>query len=91
MPFVLSSYRVPDYEQWKQMFDSDPIGRSDSAKSHQVFQAVDDPNHVFVGLEFGSADEAEAFRARLAESGVLSNATMESAPTVVELVDGQAY
>jgi hypothetical protein len=89
--FLLTSYTVPDYNQWKEMFDSDPIGRKDVAKSHRIFQAVDDPNHVFVSMEFDSADEAAAFSTRLLESGILDNFTIESAPTVVEVADHTAY
>ena len=91
MAFLLAHFEVADYEQWKQMFDSDPAGRQGSAVGHQVFQAVDDPNKVFVGVEFASADEANTFRERLLASGALDRVTVKTEPTVVESVDQTRY
>lgn len=44
---------VPTYAVWKQTFDSDPVGRTQSGvRRYQVLRAVDDPNHGMVDLEF---------------------------------------
>jgi hypothetical protein len=42
-------------------------------------------------VEFASADEAKAFRERLLASGALADVTVETEPTVVELVDETRY
>ena len=91
MAFLLAHFEVPNYEEWKQFFDSDPAGREDAAQGHQLFQAVDDQNQVFVGVEFGSADEANSFRERLLASGALDRVTVKTEPTVVEMVEQNRY
>jgi hypothetical protein len=91
MAFVLAHFDVGDYDSWKQMFDSDPAGREQSGVGLQVFQSVDEPGLVFVGVEFASADEAKSFRDRLLASGALDNITVKTQPTVVELADQKTY
>jgi hypothetical protein len=91
MAFILSHFDVGDYDNWKQMFDSDPAGRKQAATGHQIFRSLDDPSLVFIGVEFASADEAKSFRERLLASGALDNVTVKTEPTVVELADEQAY
>jgi len=88
---MLGSFHVADYDRWKAQFDGDRVGRREVAKGHQVFQDVDNPNHVFVGIEFSSAEDAKAFRERLRGSGVLEEMTDETAPTVVEVTDRSTY
>ena len=65
--FVLRiEHAVPNYEGWKQAFDSDPVGRVQSGvKRYQVFRAVDDPNYVIIDLEFETQREAEALLAAM--------------------------
>jgi hypothetical protein len=91
MPFMLGVFDTGDYDKWRQMFDSDPAGRKQSATKHRVFRGVDNPNEVFVSLEFPSMDEAKAFRERLLASGALDNVTLEKEPTLAELVDEVTY
>jgi hypothetical protein len=91
MAFLLAHFEVPNYDEWKQFFDSDPAGRKEAAQGHQLFQAVDDPNKVFVGVEFASADEAQSFRERLLASGALDRVTVKTEPTVVEPVEQTRY
>ena len=91
MAFMLAVFDVGDYDSWKEKFDSDPVGRKETAKGHRVFRAVDEPNKVFIGLEFDSADDAKAFREKLLGSGALDTITVVQEPTVVETADEQAY
>ena len=92
MAFVMLNFEVDDFDAWKQMFDADPAGRKQAAKGHQIFREAEDPNHVFVGVEFGSASEAKAFRERLIASGALYNARLVHVqPTVTELADAATY
>ena len=89
--FVLGVFETRDYETWKQMFDSDPAGRKQSARGHRIFRSVDDPNVVFVRVEFDSTDEAKSFRDRLLASGALDNVTIKTEPTVAEMADEATY
>jgi hypothetical protein len=92
MAFILASFKLDDYESWKRdRFDRDPSGRKQAAIRHQIFRAVDDPNEVFVGVEFPSVDEAKAFRERLLSSGALEGINVKTPPTVVEAADQAEY
>lgn len=93
MAFMVMHFETSDYDEWKQRFDSDPAGRRQAALGHIVSRAADDPNQVFVRVEFDSADTARAFRERLLASGVLDNPnmTLKMGPTVIETVDTQQY
>lgn len=63
IPFSLIEHRVPDFDGWKQAFNSDPAGRERLGVCRsQVLRSTDDPNRVMIDLEFNSTTEAEAFR-----------------------------
>ena len=91
MAFILSIFDTEDYETWKQRFDSDPAGRKEAAKKHRIFRASDNPNRVYVSVEFPSLDDAKSFRERLMGSGVLDNMTVVQEPTVAELAEETDY
>ena len=92
MAFLLAHFEIDDYDAWKrERFDADPAGRRESAKGHQIFRGVDDPNKVFVGVEFDSAEEAASFRDRLLASGALDAVTVVTPPTLVEEADRAEY
>jgi hypothetical protein len=60
MPLLRIEHRVPDFEGWKQVFDSDPADRRGSGvRRYQVLRSVADPNFVMIDLEFDSVEEAE--------------------------------
>ncbi|MGH2988832.1 MAG: hypothetical protein ACRDMA_03075 [Solirubrobacterales bacterium] len=91
MAFMFTRIQVNDYDTWKQMFDS---GREDvrkDAKGHRIARGVEDPNEVFVQVEFASPDEAHAARERLLASGALDRVTVKSEPTVAEVAEAVTY
>jgi hypothetical protein len=83
--------KVDDFDAFKSLFDSDPVGRKQVAKGHLMLRSVDDPNVVFTRVEFDSVEDAKAFRDRLVASGALDQTTVLTAPTVVELVENVTY
>lgn len=91
MAFILARFHVGDYATWKQMFDSDPAGRKDSATGHRIYRSTENPEDVFVAVEFPSAEEASAFRERLLASGALDNVTVKTEPTVTEEAEAVTY
>ena len=91
MAFLLGVFDTGDYDAWKKMFDSDPAGRKQAGRGHRIFRSVDNPNLVFVRVEFASVDEAKSFRERLLASGALDNVTVKMEPTVVEMADQATY
>lgn len=53
-------HKVANFEGWKKAFDSDPVGRKQSAvRRYTIFQSADDPNFVIIDLEFDTAQQAE--------------------------------
>jgi len=57
--FIITRINVGDYERWRPMFDQDLPGAREKATVQRVLRSVDDPNHVFVYLEFASVDDLE--------------------------------
>lgn len=66
MPILRIEHSVPDYNGWKQAFDSDPADREGSGvRRYQVLRSVEDPNYVLIDREFDSLDEAEGLLAKM--------------------------
>jgi hypothetical protein len=82
--FIITRIQVGDYDTWRQMFDQDRPRARENANVKRVFRDVDDPNHVFIFLEFDSLDDANESRRRLLESGVLDRFDDKHGPNVVE-------
>ncbi len=62
MAIVRIEHSVPNFEKWKQVFDSDPANRKGSGvRRYQILRPQDDPNHVLIDLEFDTLGEAQAF------------------------------
>jgi hypothetical protein len=84
MPFVLTRIQVGDYDAWKPMFDQDKPGARSDSQGWRVFRNADDPNEVFIQVEFESAEQAREARERLLASGVLDRFDDTSGPYVAE-------
>jgi hypothetical protein len=84
MTFIFTRINVGDYDAWKPMFDRDSPGTRRAARGHRVFRNAEDPNEVFIQVDFETADEAIAARDRLLSSGVLNRFSDKTGPTVVE-------
>ena len=91
MAAIVGVFETRDYESWKSMFDSDPVGRKQAAKGHRVMRSVDNPNEVFVRVDFDSVEGAQAFRERLLGSRALDDVTVVKEPTVVDTADEVTY
>jgi hypothetical protein len=92
MTLLVGRFQLDDYETWKrEMFDRDVAGRRQTAKGHRIMRNVDDPNQVFVQVEFASADDARAFRDRLMSSDAFEGVEVLTEPTVIEEADAQRY
>jgi hypothetical protein len=91
---MLLHFEVDDFDAWKPGFDQDPVGREEAgATSHKIARAVENPNEVFIRVEFQSVDQAKAFREKLVASGALERAgmRMKSGPTVAESAEERTY
>jgi predicted nucleotidyltransferase len=91
MAFMLTRIQVDDYDAWKPIFDSDPPGARKAAKGHRLLRSLEEPNDVFVQVEFGSPEDAKAARERLLASGVLERVNVKAGPTVAEEAETVSY
>jgi hypothetical protein len=91
MAMIVTRIQVGDYDTWKQLFDQDTPGARRSARGYRILRNVDDPNEVFVHVEFDSTDEAKAARERLLSTGVLDRFADKTLPRVVEEAEAVGY
>ena len=52
---------------------------------------MDNPGEVFLGVQYPSVDDAQTFRQKLLDSGVLDRFPPKLGPTVVELAEEVSY
>jgi hypothetical protein len=81
--FIITRIHVGDYDTWRPMFDQDRPRAREKARVQRVFRGVEDPNHVFIVLEFDSVDDAQESQQRLVSSGVLDRFEDKHGPNVV--------
>ena len=81
--YIFTRIHVGDYDTWRPMFDQDRPRARERARTQRVFRAADDPDHVFIVLEFDSLDDAHEARRRLLDSGVLDRFADKHGPEVV--------
>ena len=86
--FILTRIRTEGYERWRALYDQDVPRARERAVSQRVFRLLDDPDHVFVFLEFATDEDARESRRRLVDSGVLDRFADVHGPNVVEEVSG---
>ena len=91
MALMLIGFDVDDYDEWKQVFDSDPAGRKAVAKGHRISRSVDNPNQIFLAVEYASADDARAVLDRLQQAQVLDRFRMTAGPAIVEVAEETTY
>ena len=89
--YMLTRVHVDDYDAWKPIFDSDPPGARSQAKGHRILRSADDPNDLFIQVEFASAEDANAGRERLLASGVLDRVDLQAGPTLTEVAEVVTY
>lgn len=86
--FIITRIQTGDYDRWRPMFDQDLPRAREHAVSQRVFQRADDPNHVFIFLEFTSLEDAQEAERRLLESGVLDRFEDVHGPNVLTEAGG---
>jgi hypothetical protein len=66
MAILQIEHAVRDFDAWKTVFDSDPVGREQGGvRRYRILRPTDDPEYVVVDLEFDTGGEAETFSAAL--------------------------
>jgi hypothetical protein len=85
---------IPNYEGWKQAFESDPVGREKSGvRRYQILRPIDNPNYVLIDLEFDTISQAEALLAamRVVWGRVEGTIMMNPQTQIVETVETKTY
>ena len=81
--FIITRIQTGDYDRWRPMFDQDQPRAREKAGAARVLRSVDDPNEVFVYLEYATVEDAQEARERLVASGVLSRFEDVHGPNVL--------
>lgn len=81
--FIITRIQTRDYDSWRPRFDQDHPCAREKALVQRVLRSVEDPNEVFVYLEFASLGDAEEARDRLVSSGVLDRFDDKHGPNVL--------
>jgi hypothetical protein len=85
--FIITRIQTTDYDRWRPMFDQDQPRAREKAVVQRVLRSTDDPNEVFVYLEYSSLEDANDARDRLVSSGVLDRFTDKHGPNVLTEAD----
>lgn len=66
MYIVQIEHPVKSYDEWKKVFDNDPLQRAQSGvRRYRITRPADNPNYVVGDLEFDSKRKADDFLLRL--------------------------
>ena len=82
--FIITRIQVGDYDTWRSMFDQDLPNAREKATAQRVLRGADDPNQVFVFLEFETLEDANEAKRRVVESGVLDRFEDKHGPNVLQ-------
>ncbi|HEY5004300.1 MAG TPA: hypothetical protein VII61_14160 [Ktedonobacteraceae bacterium] len=89
--FVLQiEHPVPNFDDWKKAFDSDPANRRQSGVRHyRILRLIDNPNYAIINLEFDSLKEAEGLLTAMREvwRGVQGTIMENPRARIVEVVE----
>jgi hypothetical protein len=91
MPAFIVGVFEGDVDAWKERFMSDPLGRKQVAKGHTLLRSADNPNQLFVRVEFDNIQDARAFAERVRDSDLLQGLNVTVPPTAAELLDRAEY
>jgi len=92
MHILRIEHSAPDFDAWKQAFDSDPVGREQGGvRRYRILRQVDDPSYVMIDLEFDSSSEAETFHAGLRDLWSRVDFIRDPKARIVEIVESKEY
>jgi hypothetical protein len=91
MALMLTRIEVDDYDAWKSMFDEDQSGVRKDAEGYRIARSVENPNELFIQVEFPSSEKAKSARERLLASGVLERFPGRTGPTIVDVAEKVSY
>lgn len=81
--FIITRIQTGDYDRWRPMYDQDRPRARERATLQRVLRSADDPDEVFIYLEFENLADASEARERLLSSGVLDRFDDKHGPNVL--------
>ena len=94
MHLLRIEHRSSDYDQWKALFDKDPVDRAGKGvRRHQVLRAQDEPDFVCIELTFDSAAQAQTLLDAMGEvwKRVSGEVIFEPTARIFEIADDKQY
>ena len=89
MMHAIIRQNVKDFNEWKKVFDEHGSERKmASSKGRHVFRALDDPNNVFVLLEFDDPDKVNKFMNSDGLREAMKNAGVVGKPDIYLMDEG---
>lgn len=83
MAHILVKHKIEDYDKWKKAFDEHADYRSkNGSKGGKVFRNSNDPNELFVLLEWDSIENAQKFGASDQTKEAMMNAGVVGMPSI---------
>ena len=86
---ITARVRVDDFDAWKPLFDEDIPNAREKALGWTLYRGTDDPNEVFIRVDFVSVGDAAEARDRVLSSGVLERLRDHYGPVVVQQADNK--
>jgi hypothetical protein len=81
--FIITRIQTGDYDRWRPMFDQDKPRAREKALLERVLRSAEDPDEVFIYLEYQDLHDAQEARDRLLSSGVLDRFEDKHGPNVL--------
>ena len=84
---ITARVHVDDFDVWKPLFDQDIPNAREKALRWTLDRGTDDPNEVFIRVDFASVADATEARDRVLSSGVLKRLHDHYGPVVIQQAD----
>jgi len=66
VPILRIQHAVPNFENWKRAFESDPMDRKGSGvRRFEIYRPVNDPNFVMIDLHLDTLADAQTLLEKL--------------------------
>ena len=86
---ITARVHVDDFDTWKPLFDQDIPNAREKALGWTLYRGTDDPNEVFIRVDFASVGDATEARERVLSSGVLERLREHYGPVVIQQADSK--
>ncbi len=83
MAYILVHHKVEDYNKFKPVFDGHALARSQGgSRGGKIFRSTNDPNELFVLLEWDSLQNAQKFAQSDSTKEAMKNAGVVGMPSI---------